>query len=88
MSKITEIRVDFARTFVPPGGDRYQPLKIAAGLTVTVEPDDDVEAVKRNVQVELRALIEDTYRAQHKPKRDPAPAPTDNGTPPEDKASA
>jgi hypothetical protein len=74
MSAITEIRVDFARTFVPPGGDRYQPLKIAAGLTVAVEPGEDVEAVKRTVQIELRQIIEETYRSQVRPKREEAAA--------------
>jgi hypothetical protein len=74
MSAITEIRMDFARTFVPPGGDRYQPLKIAAGLTVAVEPGEDVEAVKRTMQIELRAVIEETYRAQVRAKREEAAA--------------
>jgi hypothetical protein len=74
MSAITEIRVDFARTFVPPGGDRYQPLKIAAGLTVAVEPGEDIETVKRAMQMELRQIIEDTYRSQVRPKREEAAA--------------
>jgi hypothetical protein len=74
MSAITEIRVDFSKTFVPPGGDRYQPLKLAAGLTVAVEPGEDIETVKRAMQMELRAVIEDTYRAQHRPKREEAAA--------------
>lgn len=74
MSAITEIRVDFARTFVPPGGDRYQPTKIAAGLTVAVEPGEDVEAVKRTVQIELRQIIEETYRSQVRAKREDAAA--------------
>jgi hypothetical protein len=74
MSAIVEIRLDFSRTFVPPGGDRYQPLKIAAGLTVAVEPGEDVEAVKRTVQIELRQIIEDTYKAQVRAKREEAAA--------------
>jgi hypothetical protein len=74
MSAITEIRVDFSRTFVPPGGDRYQPLKIAAGLTVAVEPGEDIETVKRALQMELRQIIEETYRAQVRAKREEAAA--------------
>jgi hypothetical protein len=72
MSAITEIRVDFSRTFVPPGGDRYQPTKIAAGLTVAVEPGEDIETVKRALQMEQ--IIEDTYRSQVRAKREEAAA--------------
>lgn len=67
---ITEIRLDFSRTFIPTGGDRYQPLKmIGAGLTVSVEDGEDLLVVKSNLRTELRALIEETYRAQHRPKK-------------------
>ena len=62
--KITEIRVSFGRTFVPPGGDKYQPARIDVGLSAKPEDDDDPIAVRAQLQREVRQLVEETYLHQ------------------------
>lgn len=71
--RVTEIRVSFGRTLVPPGGDRYQPIKLDASVTMSVDEGEDPAAVKTAAQVELRKLLEETYRAQHKATKEPEP---------------
>ena len=62
--KITEIRVSFGRTFIPPGGDKFQPARIDCGVTIQVHDDDALDAVRNEAQKEVRRLMEETYRAQ------------------------
>ena len=70
---ITQFHVGLARTIVPAGGDRYQPVKLDAGLIWTLEPGEDETAARAAAQVKLRALLEEIYRAQVRP---PKPAGT------------
>ena len=88
---ITQFHVGLARTIVPPDGDRYQPVKLDAGLIWTLEPGEDEDAARATAQVKLRALLEETYRAQVRPPKpvgtpDPPPgqrfAPADPATAP------
>jgi hypothetical protein len=72
--RTTEIRIDFSRTLVPPGGDRFQPIKVGAGISVQIGPDDDPAKVRADAQIELGALLEETYRAQHRAKAPEQPA--------------
>lgn len=62
--KITEIRVAFGRTFIPPGGDKFQPARIDCGVTITVDESDNLVEVQEMAQKEVRTMMEQTYRAQ------------------------
>lgn len=70
--KLTEVRVGAARTL---NLGNYESLRIEAGATVAIEDGDDMAAVKAALQVELRGLLEETYRAQHRPKAEPKAEP-------------
>jgi hypothetical protein len=67
MSAITELRVDVARTI---NLGNFESMRIEAGITVAVAEGDDIEAVKATIQPELRALLEDTWRAQHRKREE------------------
>lgn len=69
--KITEIRVSFGRTFVPPGGDKFQPARIDCGVTAGIEDGDDLDEVRAGLQVEVRRLVEETFVAQCKRSNNP-----------------
>ena len=73
--KITEIRIGLARTIIPPGGDRYQPVKLDAGVVATLDEGDDPAKARAALQVELRAMLEETYRAQVRPAAQAAATP-------------
>jgi hypothetical protein len=65
MSRITEFRVGFCRT-VNLGN--YESAKIEAAVTVQIDDLDDLAEVRAEAQLELRALLEETWKAQHKAK--------------------
>ena len=71
MSVITEIHVGMSRTI---NLGNWESMRIEASVTVSIPEGDDMGAVKARVQTELRGLLEDTYRAQHRPR----PAPTES----------
>ena len=62
-SKITEITVGCSKTI---NLGNYQSLKIEAHVTVSVDDERELNAIKIDVQDELRALLEDTYKAQYR----------------------
>lgn len=62
--KITEIHVSFGRTFIPAGGDRYQPLRIDCGVIVRLNDEDEPSAARIEAQAQVRAMVEETYEAQ------------------------
>lgn len=79
---ITEIHVAIARTI---NLGNFESLRIEGSLTAAVGQFDSVPQVKAQLQVELRALMEETYLAQHKAKTAPrptAPAPRQESDPP------
>jgi len=75
---ITEFRVGCARTI---NLGNYESLRIEASVTVDVpvvegSPNDvaaNLEDLKGYAQVELRRLMELTYREQHKASKDKGP---------------
>lgn len=48
----------------------YQSLRIEASVTVEVGECQDLGELKAGAQTELTALLEQTYKAQHKKKAD------------------
>jgi hypothetical protein len=44
----------------------FESLRVEASVTIEVPETGDLQSLKDAAQVELRALLEDTYRAQHK----------------------
>lgn len=44
----------------------FQSIRIEASLTVEVPEGDDFEVLKDKAQVELRRILEDTYKAQRR----------------------
>ena len=65
---ITEIRIGIART-VNLGN--FESLRIEGSVTASVPEGDDIAMVKQSLQAELRTLLEETYRAQYKAKKEP-----------------
>lgn len=63
---ITEIRVGCARTI---NLGNFESLRIEAAATMQVPEGEDLSIAKANLQSEPRTLMEDTYRAQHKPTK-------------------
>ena len=66
---ITEIHIEATRTL---NLGNFESLKIGASVTASVPEGDDVALVKVSLQSELRALMEETYRAQFKGKTEGA----------------
>lgn len=78
---ISEIRVGIARTI---NLGNFESLRIEGSIAATLGPFESAPHVKAQLQTELRALMEETYRAQHKakteankpaPRRESDPAP-------------
>lgn len=67
--RITELRVQTARTI---NLGNFESLRIEAGVTASVDEADDLIAVTATMQAELRRLLEETYRAQHRGKESKA----------------
>ena len=44
----------------------FQSLRIEASVTVSLNPDDDMQDAATAAQTELRALLEETYKAQYR----------------------
>lgn len=63
MREITEFRIAASHT-VNIGN--YESLRIEAQVTVTVGEASELDDLKARAQIELRKLLEETYRAQHK----------------------
>jgi hypothetical protein len=68
--RITELRVGVNRTI---SLGKYEFIRLDAGLTVEIAEGDDLVAVRAALQPELRAILEDTYRAQMKPREKTGP---------------
>lgn len=62
---ISEIRVGAARTI---NLGNFESLRIEASVTMAVGPHDNLSLLKVRAQTELRSILEETYRAQHKQK--------------------
>ena len=60
---IKEFKVGFSRTV---NMQNFNSVRIEAGLVIDVNEGDDFEQLKGQAQVELRALIEDTWNRQVK----------------------
>jgi hypothetical protein len=67
MSQITEMRIGFTRTI---NLGNFESAKIEASVTVSVEPDEDTDAVLKRMQIDLRTMVEETWKAQHKSKKE------------------
>lgn len=61
--RVREVQVSCRKTVNL--GD-YNSLTIGAGVTVDLDPGDDVNAARAVAQVELKRLLRETYGAQHK----------------------
>ena len=46
----------------------FESLRVEALVEMEVSPEEDLELEKAAAQTELRRLLEETYRAQHKIK--------------------
>lgn len=44
----------------------YESIKIEASVTMEIHEETDLELLKKRAQVELRNLLEQTYKAQYK----------------------
>lgn len=51
----------------------YESIKVEASVTMEIHEETNLEELKQRAQVELRSLLEETYRAQYKKR---------NGDPP------
>lgn len=71
-ARITEIRIGIARTI---NLGNYESLRLEGSLTAAIQDGDDIAAVKAAAQVELRAMLEETYRSQYQPKPQPRSEP-------------
>ena len=49
----------------------YKSIKVEASVTMEIHEETDLEELKTRAQTELRQLLEDTYRAQHKKNAGP-----------------
>ena len=49
----------------------YESIKVEASVTMEIHEETDLEELKTRAQTELRQLLEDTYRAQHKKNAGP-----------------
>jgi len=61
-----ELRIGFARTI---NLGNYESMRIEASVTADVPSEcsnDEYAAMKASMQTELRQLLEQTYREQHK----------------------
>jgi hypothetical protein len=65
MSRVTEITVGFARTI---NLGSYESAQVKASVTMQLDDEEELDVVRHEIQGELRALIEETWKAQHKPK--------------------
>lgn len=62
----------------------FESLRVEASVTVAIDENKDLHALKGAAQVELRTLLEDTYRAQYGKRMDRMkrePMLTDEGDP-------
>lgn len=64
MAQIREFTIGTSHTL---NLGNFESLRIEAQITVNV-PEGDFEDLKRSAQIELRQLLEETYRAQRKDK--------------------
>ncbi len=64
---INEIRIGIARTI---NLGNFESLRVEGSVTATIPEGDDLAAAKRSLQTELRMLLEETYLAQHKMKKE------------------
>jgi putative SOS response-associated peptidase YedK len=69
MAEIREMTAGFSRT-VNLGN--FESATVKASVTVTLEPDEDLVAAHDEMQRTLRALLEETWRAQFRRKPDEA----------------
>ncbi len=65
MAILTEFRISFARTI---NLGNFESARVEASVTLAVAEGDDLQAARTHAETELRVLIEETWRAQHKPK--------------------
>jgi hypothetical protein len=63
MIVISEFRIGVSKTI---NIGNFNSIRVEASLTVTVPETEDLAVIKRRAQEELRALLEDTYKAQRK----------------------
>lgn len=48
----------------------FESLRIEATITIDIPEDSNIENLRDKAQSELRQLLEDTYRAQHRTNGD------------------
>jgi hypothetical protein len=73
MAQITELTIGYARTI---NLGHYESAQIKAAVTVAIEPGEVIADVRATMQSTLRLLLEDTWKAQHRPTKNP---PEENG---------
>jgi len=61
--KVTELRLGCSHTVGLPN---YSSIKVEASLVVAVEEGETLADVSARAQVELRRVLEETYRAQRR----------------------
>jgi hypothetical protein len=69
---ITSIYVCAGHTLA--GAEKFEFIRIDAGVNVTLNPGEDAAAATRRVQPDIRKMLEETYRAQVR-KKVPPPTP-------------
>ena len=60
--KTKEMTLAISRTFILK---RYEPFKVEAGLTMSIEEGDNTDEVRRQIIEELRKSLSDSYRRYH-----------------------
>ena len=60
---ISEIRVGYSRTI---NLGNFESARVEASVTVDIPAGADPSEFKQNAQVELRELLEETWKSQHK----------------------
>jgi len=63
---ISQFTVGYSRTI---NMGNYESARVEAQVVVTLNEGDDFASMKDAAQVELRALLEETYANQHRPKK-------------------
>lgn len=47
----------------------YESMRVEASVTVHVTNEDDLDQLRNNAQVELRSMLEETYKRQRRERK-------------------
>jgi hypothetical protein len=65
MADIKEMTIGFSRTI---NLGNFESARIEASVTVSLDPEDNSDDVLKGMQVDLRTMLEETWKAQLRAK--------------------